>query len=226
MEIVEGVYLVEGTNVNVYLILNNQSITVIDTAIPGQLDTIVRYIKSIGRNVQDVSTIILTHCHIDHMGNVSEFKSKSGAKVLVHEEDAPFVSGKEKMPLPEGLLQRNPNMATAISNLKYLEPDTLLRDGDMINGLRIIHTPGHTPGSISLYDRERKVLFVGDELRYINGEIQGPPEQFTQNMKLAIDSMSKYLDIDFEIMLSGHGEPLMPGAHEKIRKFYESLKVI
>jgi glyoxylase-like metal-dependent hydrolase (beta-lactamase superfamily II) len=88
----------------------------------------------------------------------------------------------------------------------------------------VVHTPGHTLGSISLYDPVRRVLFVGDAVRFVEGKIEGPPERFTADMQQAIKSIQKISQLDFDVMLSGHGEPLKPNASERVKEFYASLK--
>lgn len=88
----------------------------------------------------------------------------------------------------------------------------------------VVHTPGHTPGSISLYDPVRRLLFAGDAVRFVNGKINGPPERFTLDMQQAIQSIQKISQLDFDVMLSGHGEPLKPDASERVKEFYASLK--
>ncbi len=225
MEIMEGVHLIDGTNANVYLLINGEELTLIDTGMPRQMQKILDYIGKINRKPSDIFKVILTHCHIDHMGNVCDIKNLTNAKVCVHKDDAPFVSGKEKIPSPKGLTGAAFKIGLQFFKVKFVNPDVLLNEGDKVDNLEVIHNPGHTPGGISLYDRNKKLLFAGDELRNIDGKIQGPPEQFTPDMKLAITSMEKLTKIDFNIMLCGHGEPLMPDASKKVKEFYDMIRI-
>jgi glyoxylase-like metal-dependent hydrolase (beta-lactamase superfamily II) len=103
-------------------------------------------------------------------------------------------------------------------------PDIVLNENDKVGRLAVIHTPGHTTGSISLYEPESKVLFVGDAIRFTDKKLAGPPEQFTADMKKAVESIGKISGLDFDVMLSGHGEPLKPDASGKVKEFYVSLK--
>ena len=97
--------------------------------------------------------------------------------------------------------------------------DLVLNDGDKIAGLAVIHVPGHTPGSIALYDPKRKVLFTGDTLRYRDGKVEGPPKKFTMDPERVQQSIEKLKSLDFDIMLGGHGEPLKHDASAKVREF-------
>ena len=72
--------------------------------------------------------------------------------------------------------------------------------------LTVLHIPGHTPGSISLYDERRKLIFVADTIRYGKGKLQGPPEEFTFDMNEARKSIQKISSLDFNTMLGGQGE--------------------
>lgn len=222
MEITNGIHLVDGTNANVYIVVNANDLMIIDTGMPGQLNKILDYIKTIGKKPSDISKIVLTHCHVDHMGNAYELKKLTNAKLYVHENDAPYILGKTKLPSPKGFAGAAMKVASPFFKVKYVEPDILLKEGDVIEDFVVIHNPGHTPGSISLYSENKKLIFVGDELRYIDGKIQGPPEQFTPDMALAMKSMEKLTKIDYDIMLSGHGIPLKPKASEKIKDFYKT----
>jgi glyoxylase-like metal-dependent hydrolase (beta-lactamase superfamily II) len=100
----------------------------------------------------------------------------------------------------------------------------ILQENDKVGRLTVIHTPGHTPGSISLYDPEKKVLFAGDTIRFVNGKLSGPQERFTLDMQQALQSVKKISRLDFDLILSGHGDPLKPNASEKVKELSDSLE--
>lgn len=116
--------------------------------------------------------ILLTHCHGDHIGGVSKIKEKYGGKVLVHTKDA------------VGLKDVNINLSTHIGlEPIILQEDARLNDGDLLHvgnlEFQVIHTPGHTCGSISLYCEQEKMLFSGDTLfRGSWGRIDLPTSSF------------------------------------------------
>jgi glyoxylase-like metal-dependent hydrolase (beta-lactamase superfamily II) len=222
MEIVPGIHQVDGVNGNCYLIVRH-GITVIDTGLPGAGKTILSYIQgTLGRTPSDIRTIILTHYHIDHTGNVNMLRSASAGKVAIHGADAPFVSGQEKPPRPGGCRGTLFAILGTFMKTQPFTPDIILNDRDVINGMTCIHIPGHTPGSIGLLDPGTGIFFVGDTLRFDGQRIEGPPPQFTRDMALAHESMKKIAALDFDIMLSGHGVPLRPGASGKVREFVTS----
>jgi len=221
MKIVEGVYQIEGVNCNVYLVEDGDKLILIDTGLPRSAKKIAKFIESLGRKPTDVSTIVLTHFHIDHVGSVKNIKELSNAKVAVGEFDADIVAGKKAPPKPKNLMFR---ALSSVIKASPVEPDLLLKDNDKVGRLVVVYTPGHSDGSISLFDAERKVMFVGDTIRFMDGKLTGPPEQFTLDMNKAKDSIRKISMFDFDIMLSGHGQPLMADASQKVKDFYATLR--
>ena len=211
----------DGVNGNVYLVEDDAKLTLIDTGLPRSSGKIIKYIKQLGYEPSSVSTIILTHFHIDHVGSAKKMQELTNAKIAVHEAEADVVAAKKSPPKPKKLLVKALN---SIFKATPVEPDLLIKDGDKIGELLVIHTPGHSEGSISLLDEKRKVMFVGDAVRFVDAKIAGPPEGFTLDMARAKEAICRISKFDFEVMLSGHGEPLMPSASEKLKKYYASLK--
>lgn len=205
----KGIYHVDGSNANSYLVEEaDGTLTLVDAGMQADGKRILEFITSaMSRRPSDVKTIAVTHCHVDHTRGLAAVKSATGGRVAVHEADADFVSGKERYPSPRGAMGI---LFKAMSPFKSapVEPDVRLKDGDSIGGLEVIHTPGHTPGSISLYYRQNKVLFIGDTARFRSGKLEGPPSRFTQRMDQAKSSLERLSSLDFEVMLSGHGDPL------------------
>lgn len=224
MEIVSGVHQVDGVNANVYLLIDEEKLTVVDTGMPKNAEKILGYVGKINRQPSSISRILLTHCHIDHVGSAYELKRITNAKVGVHQEDAEFVSGKKSMPAPKGAMSIAFKVMSPFFKFRPVEPDITLKENAKVGGLVVVHTPGHTPGSISLYDPVRRVLFVGDAVRFVDGKIKGPPERFTPDMQQAIKSIEKISRLGFDVMLSGHGEPLKLNASDRVKEFYASLK--
>jgi glyoxylase-like metal-dependent hydrolase (beta-lactamase superfamily II) len=223
MEIVPGIHQIDGVNGNCYVIVRD-GLILIDTGLPRTSKKILGYIQeTLKRGPSEISTIILTHYHIDHTGNVYVLKNLSGAKVAIHEADADFVSGRKPQPAPKGGLGMLIRILGIFFRSKFVEPDIRLKNGDTIAGLTCLHTPGHTPGSTCLFDPVSKVLFCGDILRYDGVKITGAPPQFTLDMGEAERSIKMITALDFDILLSGHGIPLKHGAAEKVRTYAKSL---
>jgi glyoxylase-like metal-dependent hydrolase (beta-lactamase superfamily II) len=216
-EIAAGIHWIEGINGNCYL-LADKDITLIDTGLPHNAKKILGYISELHRAPTDLKLIVLTHYHIDHIGNAEELRKITGAKIAAHKEDAEYISGKKAAPAPKEAM-RIVKSAGGFTKVQPFQVDLVLNDGDKVAGLAVIHAPGHTPGSIALYDSKRKILFSGDTLRYSGGKVEGPPGQFTMDPERVHQSIEKLKSLDFDTMLGGHGEPLKTGASAMVREY-------
>ena len=221
MKIADGTHQIDGINGNVYLVEDEENLTLIDTGLPRSDKKIIKYIESIGRKPSDVTTIIITHFHIDHVGSLKKIKEATGAKVAAHEIEAEIISGKKAAPKPKNLMMK---ALTAVVKADPVEVELLLKDNDKVGRLTVVYAPGHSEGSIALLDVERKVIFVGDTVRFNGGKIEGPPERFTIDPQKAKESIGHLASFEFDILLSGHGEPLMPKASERLKEFYATQK--
>jgi glyoxylase-like metal-dependent hydrolase (beta-lactamase superfamily II) len=202
-------------------VVNGKELTLIDTGLPRNAKKILSYIQGMGYNPSDITVIILTHFHLDHVGSALQLKNATKAKVAVHKDEAGYVSRKKAPPKLENIVYR---VVSSVIKASPVQPDITLNDGDKIGNLRVIHTPGHTPGSISLLDEEKRVLFVGDSLRTKGKTVIGPSEEFSTDKAKAKESIGKLAALTFDVMLPGHGEPLRHSASDEVKKYYESLK--
>jgi len=226
MEIVPGIHQVDGVNANCFIIVRD-GLTLIDTGMPRNSAKIVTYIQDVlKRKPSEINTIVLTHFHVDHVGNAYDLKKLSGAKVAIHEADADYLAGRKSQPLPRGGMEMITGIIFKVLlglffRSKPVEPDIKLRDRYIVAGLTTIHAPGHTPGSICLFDPASKILFVGDLLKFNGINIgMGPLAFDTGEVQ---QSINKIAVIDFDIMLPGHGVTLRPDASIKVREFAKSL---
>jgi len=227
VEIIPGVHQVDGVNANTYLVLEKDgSLTLIDAGMSATGRKILDYVqKNLSKQPADVKTIVLTHAHVDHIRGALTLKNATGAKVAIHEKDAGYLSRKEKLPRPKGGVGILFRLLSPFFRSPAIEPDVKLNDNDPVSdSLSVLYTPGHTPGSISLYDKEKKIAFVGDAITNRGGELQGSPKAFTVDLQQANSSIEKISGLDFEIMLSGHGEPIKSGGRQRVKEFADSIK--
>jgi glyoxylase-like metal-dependent hydrolase (beta-lactamase superfamily II) len=204
MQVADGVFKVDGIAVaNVYLVVTRDGLLLVDTGMPGNARRILGFIKSIGRAPHELRDVVLTHCDIDHVGSAAQVKSLTGARVAIHELDAPVLAGQQRS--PKGGLA----MAVLYRLLRFrpVAPGLRLRGGDTIGGLQVLHVPGHTAGSIALV-RDGGVLFSGDALLSDNhGNVLAP------NRQLALDPAQAQVSAEMirarhpGLLLAGHGAP-------------------
>ena len=187
---------------------------------PGNVGRILGYVESIGCDRSDVRTIALTHPDMDHAGSAARLKEATQAKVAIHEADAPGLSGEGE--LNKVKHSRNRLLLRTIGfflGFKRLNADVLLKDSDVINGLTVIHTPGHSEGSICLYLPGR-ALFVGDALATDSKRMLSlPPKSLSVDLDLAKESARRISQLDFSVLLPGHGPPIDQNASSVTREF-------
>lgn len=226
-EIVPGLYQLRTRGSRAYLVADS-TLTLIDTGSPGSGLRILAALREIGRSPAEISQILITHHHIDHVGGLPEVQAFVPARTGVHLAEAPHVLSEEPLPNPfqhpllarvmEGWLLRNDPGAARV--------DVLLADGDELPGLggiRVVHAPGHTPGSISIHLPEAGVLIVGDAMQYKFGRLMLPSRLFSQDMAAAGVSVRKLARLDFETLCFSHFRPIVAGADRRVRAFAGSL---
>ncbi|OPH00055.1 MBL fold metallo-hydrolase [Chryseobacterium mucoviscidosis] len=203
MEISKGVEMLHldyHGNVIHPILLNDQEMTIlIDTGFPGQFEDLRAAIEMAGVSLDKLNAVILTHQDVDHIGNLPEILQTCGneIKVYAHELDKPYIQGELPL-LKDGHLENPP---------KGNVSDTLI-DGQELSfcgGIRVIHTPGHTPGHISLYLKESKTLIAGDSMYSVDGILAGIHAPTTPDMNSARLSLKKYLDLDITSVICYHG---------------------
>ena len=194
---------VGGTNCYIVQDEETKETMVIDPG--GDVDKIVEMLNTIHAKVK---YILLTHCHGDHIAGVNELRQRVGGKVLIHRLDE------------EGLKNPDVNLAEYVGLGKVIvQADARLDDGDLIHvgnlEFKILHTPGHTKGGISIYSEEEKLLFSGDTLfRGSWGRTDLPTSSFEDIIK-SITEKLMVLPED-TIVYPGHGKSTMIKEEEPI----------
>ena len=219
-EVKTGIYQFKGVS-NFYLVLGSESF-VVDTGLPGKAGELENCLKSQGKNPQDIEVIVLTHHHFDHTGSLNKIEKLTGARIAAHRDDWPYVSGEKNY---EGPLFMKPitKLMNLIYHIKPVKTDMILTDGDKIGDYSVIHTPGHTPGSICLYNPINRVLFVGDNMNFNKGILNPPSGRLLPDPVNYKKSMEKLGKLDVETILTGHGEPITKEANRLIKEFIASL---
>ncbi len=196
-----GIYLVGGPNIShsydatVFIIDFKGELVMIDAGAGRSSRVLVKNIESTGLDPGRISTLILTHCHIDHIGSAPYFRSQFGCRLMAHELDAKAI-------------EEGDPVLTAANWYETEFPPTAL-DGFLKGGheilsfggeeLHCLHTPGHTPGSIVLYmDRDGKRILFGQD-------IHGPfLSSFKSDIREWRKSMEKLLTLEADILCEGH----------------------
>jgi glyoxylase-like metal-dependent hydrolase (beta-lactamase superfamily II) len=178
--------------VSAYLLARGGEVALVDTGEAGSEGAIEASLKGIGLDWANVAHVILTHKHGDHAGSIGPVLTKAASA-------AGYIGAGD---------------LAAVAAPRAL---TALNDGDRVFDLRIIATPGHTVGHISVLDEAGAILAVGDALRTDTGQLQGSNPQFTEDPAAARATVVKLGELTFETLLPGHGEPITSGAAAQVK---------
>lgn len=173
--------------VSAYVLVRGGEAAVVDTGVSGSDDEIAAALDRLGLDWGAVGHVVFTHQHSDHAG--------SATAVLAAAPDARAYAG-----------------AADIPAIRAPRPLIEVADGDDVFGLRIVATPGHTAGHISVLDEVGGILVAGDALNTQSGAVTGPNPAFSADMTVALASVDKLAALRFETLLVGHGDPITEGA--------------
>lgn len=213
-EIVPGLRSVRLLGSKAFLVVEDE-ITLIDAGLRGSGTLLRRYLGGVGRSPRDIARIVCTHGHPDHIGGVREIAAMSGAEVLMHQADVQRL----RMNMRDALRELRP-WAFVAAVTKGPEDAKPLADGTVLpglGGLEVVHTPGHTPGSVCLYSRAHRLLIAGDVLQVIGGRVSLPSIVFTEDMALARRSIARLAELDVATICFAHYPTWREGGGEALR---------
>jgi glyoxylase-like metal-dependent hydrolase (beta-lactamase superfamily II) len=232
MRLAPGLHRIGSDVVNAYLVEDAAGVTIVDAGLPGHWRELEQELTRLGRSLDDVRGIVLTHGDSDHIGFGERLRQANGTLVHVHELDAARARGEIKKPnsgwgpIKMRSLLRFVWYSARHGGLRIrpVHEVVTFADGDTLDlpgSPRIIHVPGHTPGSVAVHVPAVDALFVGDALttgNVLTGE-QGPrPAPFTLDPEGALASLAKLEAVQATWVLAGHGAPWSGGVAEAIRQ--------
>ena len=236
MEIAPGVHRLEDVTGSNVVLLADERMAVVDTGISGNGEAIVSYIRKIGRSPSDLRWIIVTHFHFDHSGSAAELHELTGARIVAHKDET------ETGPDDTLLLRKGNEGESPPTWYRWAQrvagggggprppreprrfPDTPVHEtvehGDVVPcmaGLRIIHSPGHTPGSISPLLTGPRALFLGDSVLN-NIDRLSRPLMWDRSKRRQLDaSLHALRDLEADLACFGHGPPLSEDVMTRVR---------
>lgn len=231
-EIAPGVWRIPAAPfdfVNIYALVDDDGqVSLVDTGTTGSTKRLQAGLAEMGKSVKDVTRIVLTHAHGDHAGGAAKTAELSGAPVSIHETDAPFARDGMAPPRDKrtgagrfmNRLGRKGNGFPAIVVGEEFADEQVL---PIAGGLRVVHTPGHTMGHVSLLHETTGVLITGDSiwnLRRIGWGIKF----FCQDIVVSQKTAHALGELDYDVAAFTHGPHVSERARERVRGFLTDAK--
>jgi glyoxylase-like metal-dependent hydrolase (beta-lactamase superfamily II) len=234
-EVAAGVHRLEDVYTNWYLVEDGGRLTLVDAGLPADWGAFTSALGRVGRSLADVDAVLITHHHRDHAGTAERLRS-TGARVMAHPADAPYLRGEKRFsdlgivrylwrPWYAQYIMRY--VAKGITRTPAVAELGDLADGERLDvpgAPRIIHVPGHTPGSCAIFLKDRGVLFTGDALvtldltRGPRGQrgpqiVRGP---HTDDATQALESLDVLTSTRARVVLPGHGDAWTDGIESAV----------
>jgi len=196
-------------------------VTLVDAGLRGATRRVVAGLEAMGRRPEDVGRILVTHAHPDHIGSARALRRRTGASLEVHDHDAGYTRDGRLPP-------RDPAhpLARVLSFVQRRQPgctvDDTFSDGDLLpvaGGLRVLHTPGHSPGHCAFLHEPSGVLVTGDAVMNWFGRRRWSFVTSCTDYAMCQDTADRLGEADYEIAAFTHGPEIRDGAREAIREF-------
>lgn len=234
MEVAAGVHMLSKGIVNWYVVEDGGKLTLVDAGTPKDWDLLVETVGRLGHRLADVEAVLLTHAHPDHTGFAERARTTAGSRVWIHGADAAAAGG-AKQPKPDrgrlpylfraeryrtfiSLTRRGASKIVPIRELSNFADGEVL---DVPGRPRVVHAPGHTPGSAAIHLESCRALLTGDALVMRNpltGRV-GPqicPAGLNQDTPAAMAALDLLGRVRADLVLSGHGHPWRDGVAEAV----------
>ncbi len=222
-KLIDGLYIIPGL-VNMYLAKMAGGWTLIDTGFPKSEDKTIQSIRSVGMEPEDIRHMVLTHCHVDHVGGAAALKRASGATTYAHQDDVAIIQGERGFrPVKPSPGLRNRVLGTLITKIvPKVEPthvDVTLESGRPLpfaDDVSVVHIPGHCQGQVALlWARDGGVLIAADACVNRKGLQYAVVNEDIGEARRSLEKLSK---LEFEIACFGHGDPILSGASGEFRR--------
>ncbi|MET7748347.1 MBL fold metallo-hydrolase [Micromonospora sp. NPDC005367] len=208
--------------VNSYALVDDDgSVTLVDCGLKRAPARIVRGLAAIGKTPADVTRIVLTHAHPDHAGGAAELARRTGAPVVLHAADVEYAQTGQAPPRDRTVTGGRLFSRIGGGGFPAVDVAEPLADGDVLpvgGGLRVVHTPGHSPGHVSLLHEPTRVLITGDALFNVVG-IRWPIKVLCADFRMTQETAHVLAELEYDVAAFTHGAELTDNARERVRDF-------
>ncbi len=231
-QVAPGIHRIgDDSRINAYLLEEGGEVTLIDAAMPGYYGDLPRELAAMGRTIDDLRAVVLTHGHTDHVGFAERLRRDRGLPVWIHELDRDYAAGQLKPKRTTG-----PQLVTPLLEfiwlavrrrglgMKAVKVMSTFGDGatlDVPGAPRVILVPGHTAGSAALFAEKHDAIFVGDALAtyaVTTGRRAPQIAPFTGEPARALQTLARIEKLAARVVLPGHGDAWTQGIGEAVRR--------
>jgi glyoxylase-like metal-dependent hydrolase (beta-lactamase superfamily II) len=196
------------------------SLTLVDAGLKRADKKLLAALAGLGKAPEDVQRIVLTHAHQDHAGGLAATKEATGATVHAHDRDAVYLQ-RGKPPQLDATRLSGRIMNRVRGGFGKVEVGETFQDGQLLpigGGLRVVHTPGHSPGHVSLLHEPTGVLITGDAIFNVRG-LRYSPSLFCTDIALSRETADRLGELEYDVVAFTHGAHISSGAREAVRAF-------
>lgn len=225
MQLAPSLHRIGEDLVNCYLVEEAGEVTIVDAGVPAYYGDLTAELTAMGRSIEDVRAVVLTHGHSDHIGFAERVRDEHGVPVSVHELDAALARGEVPNPSAGTGEKKMGSLLRFLLwgarrgalRLKTLSEVATFGSGatlDVPGALEVIHTPGHTPGNAALNAPRVNALFAGDTLSTLmvtSGAVGPRVAAFSADPDKALASLDRIESVEADWLLPGHGAPWTDG---------------
>ena len=238
--VADGVHRVEDAYTNWYLVESDEGLTVVDAGVPTSWHSLGRALRRVGKSLDDVRALVLTHGHFDHLGFAERLREHTGVPVWIHEDDVPltrnprrydherarslyFLTQVRALPVVAALTRTRAWWPRPIAEVRPFDGDHVPVPGSP----RVVFTPGHTRGHCALHLPDRDCVIAGDALVTLDPYTarKGPrlvARAATADSERALASLDRLAKTGARTVLTGHGEPWTHGVESAVARAREA----
>lgn len=224
MIIYDKLHWLNGIIANAFLYEGEDGLILVDTGMRGR-PRVLSYLQKLGREPADISHILVTHADIDHVGNLAMLQKATGATIIAGGETADLLKKGDAPSHGKGFVN---NLVERFGGYEKIDAETIqtVKDGDhleLMGGLTVVATPGHTPDHISFYSRPLGIVLAGDALNSIGGSLGLMMSNVHYDYRQATVSATKLLNLAPVLFACGHGKPFLHD-HSHLEAMFMSLR--
>jgi glyoxylase-like metal-dependent hydrolase (beta-lactamase superfamily II) len=210
--------------VNIFALVDDDGrVTLVDTGLKNGPQKAAAGLAVFGKSPRDVARIVLTHAHSDHAGGAAALAEQSGAGIAIHETDAQWARDGKAPPRDRATFAGR--FFNRIEGKRHSFPPVVVSeqfaDGDVLpvaGGLRVVHTPGHTMGHVSLLHEPTGVLITGDAIWNVR-KMRWCVRAFCTDIRMTEQTADVLGELDYEVAAFTHGKHIKDQARERVRTF-------